>query len=67
MGGHPDSGTLTDDDLSRAFRALGHPHRLTIVRALLERAVACCTNDEPTTAGWIRRAAMWAIWASWWT
>lgn len=33
-------------DLSRAFRALGHPHRLTIVRALLGRAVACCTSER---------------------
>lgn len=31
----------SDEALSRAFRALGHPHRLTIVRALLGRAVAC--------------------------
>lgn len=46
MAGHADSGTLTEDDLSRAFRALGHPHRLTIVRALLSRAVACCTSER---------------------
>lgn len=36
----------TRHSLSRAFRALGHPHRLTIVRALLGRAVACCTSDR---------------------
>ncbi len=35
---------IDDDALSRAFRALGHPHRLTIVRALLGRAVACCSG-----------------------
>lgn len=32
--------------LSRAFRALGHPHRLTIVQALQGRAIACCTSDR---------------------
>lgn len=36
----------SDEELSRAFRALGHPHRLTIVRALLGRAVACCSGDR---------------------
>ena len=40
------TGALSDEDLSRAFRALGHPHRLTIVRALLGRAVACCTSER---------------------
>lgn len=35
-----------DEALSRAFRALGHPHRLTIVRALVGRAAACCTADR---------------------
>ncbi|MEX0892329.1 MAG: metalloregulator ArsR/SmtB family transcription factor [Gemmatimonadota bacterium] len=34
------------EDLSRAFRALGHPHRLTIVQTLLGRAVACCTSER---------------------
>lgn len=46
IAGRPDLGALTDEDLSRAFRALGHPHRLTIVRALLSRAVACCTSER---------------------
>lgn len=32
--------------LSRAFRALGHPHRLMIVHALIGRAVACCASDR---------------------
>lgn len=32
--------------LSRGFHALGHPHRLTIVRALLERDIACCSSDR---------------------
>lgn len=34
------------DDLSAAFKALGHPHRLTIVRKLMEREVACCPSDR---------------------
>lgn len=37
---------MNDEELSRAFRALGHPHRLTIVRALVDRAVACCTSER---------------------
>lgn len=45
-GGRTGSGALTDQELSRAFRALGHPHRLTIVRSLLARAVACCTSER---------------------
>lgn len=40
------AGAKTDEALSRAFRALGHPHRLTIVRALVGRAAACCTADR---------------------
>lgn len=36
----------TTERLSRAFRALGHPHRLTLVRALLGRAVACCSGER---------------------
>lgn len=36
----------TDEALSRAFRALGHPHRLRIVRALIDRALACCVGDR---------------------
>lgn len=40
------AGGRSDEDISRAFRALGHPHRLTIVRALLGRAVACCTSER---------------------
>lgn len=35
------AGAKTDEALSRAFRALGHPHRLTIARALVGRAPAC--------------------------
>lgn len=35
---------MDDGALSMAFRALGHPDRLRIVRALLERALACCTS-----------------------
>lgn len=33
-------------DLSAAFRALGHPHRLTIVRRLMERRIACCEGER---------------------
>lgn len=29
------------DDLSAAFKALGHPHRLAIVRRLLDEALSC--------------------------
>ncbi len=34
------------DDLSGAFKALGHPHRLTIIRRLMEREVACCQSER---------------------
>lgn len=37
---------ITEEAVSRAFRALGHPHRFTIVRALLTRAIACCPGDS---------------------
>lgn len=40
------SATVGDETLSRAFRALGEPHRLTIVRALLERALECCAGER---------------------
>lgn len=33
------------DDLSSAFKALGHPHRLAIVRRLLDEALSC---DAPS-------------------
>jgi len=33
-------------DLSVAFKALGNPNRLAIVRELLERELACCTTDR---------------------
>jgi len=39
-------GTMSTEELSRAFRALGHPHRLTIVGALLGRAMACCSDER---------------------
>lgn len=35
------------DDLNSAFKALGHPHRLAIVRRLLEQALSCCEADRP--------------------
>lgn len=31
---------------SDAFRALGHPHRLTIVERLRERALSCCETER---------------------
>lgn len=33
-------------DPSDAFRALGHPHRLAIVRVLRQRALSCCRGDR---------------------
>ncbi len=35
-------------DLSPVFKALGSPHRLAVVRALIERDLACCTGDRAT-------------------
>lgn len=46
MSARPGGGGLSTDDLARAFRALGEPNRLTIVRALLGRAVACCSDER---------------------
>lgn len=46
MSGAMASLASSEAELSRAFRALGHPHRLTIVRALLGRAIACCSGDR---------------------
>lgn len=41
------------DDLSQAFKALGHPHRLALVRRLIDQAMSCdvpvediCTLDS---------------------
>jgi len=42
---HPPTA-MTEQELSRAFRALGHPNRLAIVRALLRRTAACCTVER---------------------
>jgi len=33
-------------DLSSAFKALGSPHRLAIVRSLVARELACCAGDR---------------------
>ena len=33
--------------LCLSFRALGHPHRLAIIRLLRERALACCNARRP--------------------
>ncbi len=46
MNGRSNGHELSLEALSRAFRALGHPHRLTIVGALLGRAVACCSDER---------------------
>ncbi|MFW6201278.1 MAG: ArsR/SmtB family transcription factor [Gemmatimonadota bacterium] len=35
-----------EDELSRAFKALGHPHRLAIVRWLLGRTLECCEAER---------------------
>jgi ArsR family transcriptional regulator, arsenate/arsenite/antimonite-responsive transcriptional repressor len=37
---------VSEEMLSRAFRAIGHPHRLTIMLTLLDRAVACRSADH---------------------
>lgn len=46
MSTDPAWDEVSGEVLSRAFRALGHPHRLTVVRALLGRAVACCSGER---------------------
>jgi ArsR family transcriptional regulator len=33
-------------DLSHAFRALGHPHRLAIVEELRQRVLSCCDGER---------------------
>lgn len=35
------------DDLSRAFKALGHPHRLALARRLIDEALGC---EAPSAA-----------------
>lgn len=45
-GGPREVASPGDEALARAFRALGQPHRLTIVRALLSRALECCSGDR---------------------
>lgn len=38
------------DDLSEAFKALGHPHRLALVRRLIDQAVSCeASPEDPCT------------------
>lgn len=34
-------------DRSQAFKALGHPHRLALVRRLMDQAVACDAPEAP--------------------
>lgn len=36
-----------EDESSEAFKALGNPHRLRIVRLLLEQEWSCCEQDRP--------------------
>ena len=46
MKGRGSGASRSVGELSRAFHALGEPNRLTIVRALLGRAVACCVDER---------------------
>lgn len=34
------------DNLSEAFKALGHPHRLALVRRLIDQAITCEADTE---------------------
>lgn len=34
------------DDLSQAFKALGHPHRLALVRRLIEQVMTCDVSSD---------------------
>ena len=34
------------DELSQAFKALGHPHRLALVRRLIDEALSCKASSE---------------------
>ena len=34
------------EDLSQAFKALGHPHRLALVRLLIDQAITCESSPE---------------------
>lgn len=34
------------NDLSQAFKALGHPHRLVLVRRLIEQAITCESSSD---------------------
>lgn len=34
------------NDLSQAFKALGHPHRLVLVRRLIEQAITCEPSSD---------------------
>lgn len=38
------------DDLSEAFKALGHPHRLALVRRLIDQAMTCDAPSEEACA-----------------
>jgi len=37
------------DNLSDAFKALGHPHRLALVRRLIDQAMTCEASAEACT------------------
>ena len=36
------------NDLSQAFKALGHPHRLALVRRLIDEAITCESSSGET-------------------
>ncbi len=38
------------ENLSQAFKALGHPHRLALIRRLIDQAVTCETPPEEADA-----------------
>lgn len=38
------------EDLSQAFKALGHPHRLALIRRLIDQAIMCETSSEAAHA-----------------
>lgn len=41
------NSSLSDTDLTEAFKALSDPNRLALMKRLLERALSCCEADRP--------------------
>ena len=37
------------EPIADSFKALGHPHRLSLMKRLLDRAVACSETDRPNS------------------